>query len=63
MTCRCRAWAPLMTRFDAAEALALKNATGERLGNNVASWRAYVRGDPLPEIEQPSIAQRLWSFF
>ena len=41
----------------------LKSVTGKNLGDQVVVWLAYVRGEPLPEIPSPSLAERFWQLF
>jgi len=41
----------------------LEQATGENFGRSVPAWRAYVRGEPLSDIERPSIAQQIVDWF
>jgi hypothetical protein len=48
-------------QLTAAESL--EKATGENFGQNVPAWRAYVRGEPLPDGARPSIAQQIINWF
>jgi hypothetical protein len=41
----------------------LKSVTGEDFGNSVPAWRQFVRGEPVPRSDEPSIADRLRDLF
>jgi len=41
----------------------LKTSTGQTLGNNVAAWQAYLRGEPSPVQPAASIAERFQQIF
>jgi hypothetical protein len=41
----------------------LEKSTGQDLGSSVTAWRAQVRGEPIPPLNRPSIAQQILNWF
>jgi HEAT repeat protein len=41
----------------------LKRISGQDLGNNVAAWRQFVHEGTVPQLDQPTIAERLRNLF
>jgi hypothetical protein len=40
--------------------MSLRQVTGQNFGNDVARWKAYVKGEPPPASKPVSIANRLF---
>jgi len=40
--------------------MSLRLVTGQNFGNDVARWKAYVKGEPAPAAKPVSIANRLF---
>jgi HEAT repeat protein len=43
--------------------MSLRQVTGQNFGNDVARWRAYVKGEPPPKAKPVSIANRLFPWW